>query len=127
MATNKNHNMNEEILKRIYKPIYINEYESDYFENLAELIVEKCSTEDFIWYYKCILLYFGLEDDYDFRNELSTLLEEVTDNSMTSEISNGYAAHSVFCIAILYNCILRPLTNGWNKIDNVVIIKLLKQ
>lgn len=103
--------MNDEILKKIYKPIYITEYESDYFENLAELIVENCSSEEFIWYYKCILLFLGLEDDSEFRNNLSILLQEVEEDDMDSEISNGYAAHSVFCLAILYNCVINGEDN----------------
>lgn len=103
--------MNEEILKRIYKPIYITEYESNYFENLAELIIEKCSDKEFSWYYKCILLFLGLENDSVFRSELSSLLKEVEEDDMTYEMSNGYAVHSVFCLAILYNCII----NGEDK------------
>lgn len=101
--------MDKNILKQMYKPICIREYEDEYFDGLIDVIENSCSDEPFEWYIRCIK-YFIHSDD-EFSEELINLLDGVDGGSSTEIIKKNKAELSVFAQVILYERIM----NGEDK------------
>lgn len=101
--------MDKNILKQMYKPICILEYEDEYFDGLIDVIENSCSDESFEWYIRCIKYFMNIDDE--FNEEFINLLDGIDEDSSFDNIEKNKAELSVFAQAIIYERIM----NGADK------------
>jgi len=98
--------MDKEILKQLYKPIFIHEYSDEYFDSLIEIIETSCIEKSFDWFIKCIKCFALGESDEEFRLTMANFLHSVDDTIPLEMISKNEAELLVFAQAIVYECIM---------------------
>jgi len=98
--------MDKEILKQLYKPVFIHEYSDEYFDALIDVIETSCNNQSYEWFIKCIKC-FVLEDFEDeFRLSLANDLHTLNKDISLEMICKNEAELIVFTQAIVYECVI---------------------
>lgn len=95
--------MDKTILKQLYKPICIQEYDDDYFDELIDFLQNSCPEASFDYYLNC-MKFFLCSDDEALDDLVNLLAEFQTEDP---DLLRKKRAHlTVFAQAIVYERIL---------------------